>query len=173
MDTFGYTTAGGNFAQISDYILGSHFTTTDAALATNIKAYLKNQTSNKVAKCAIYEYLGQGDAGALIAQTEEKVIPVSQDWYTFNFATYPVLASNTTYFLVAWANRPDDVGVPACSLAADLEQWIGLYNEIAYGAFPNPMTGETYSAGKHSIYATCTIYGPVFISNKNTMKVGV
>ena len=129
-------------------IVGSVFTPTKDGEAQSITIYVR-VTSPKNMKCAIYLHSDL----SLVAQTEEKLVPVSTGWVTFNFnAPKPVLRANTEYLLVAWAQSGSG-GAYLCYISGQQNQ--GHYVSSNYaGSFPNPMPNPNHETRAYCIYCT-------------------
>ena len=149
---FGKQSVGATTATIENVIRGTKFTTSEGGMANSISVHLAVTTASHKVKCALYEYISDGDAGERIATTEEKTIAVSTGFNTFNFTTRPRLERNRTYYIVAWAEA---VG-GNCLIAADIVANQGVFASLTYNSFPDPMTGEVSSSGEFAIYCNYT-----------------
>jgi len=147
---FGYETKGGTeLAPAGNYINGSWYSCLDTGDADSITVYLKQKFENlpKI-KCAIYK---KSD-GALVGYTEEWTLTSGWDgWKTFNIVSGGSLTAQD-YWLVFWANNL------VCGYE-DAETNKGLYKNLAYDGFPDPLTGFSLIARKWSIYCTYTAGG--------------
>ena len=149
--TFGVTTAYGNTNSIENRIRGIYAAPVSNGTAWYIMARLIVSNTAKNTKCALYAYTDYAVnyAGALIASTEQKSVPVGTNWVQFNFtAPGPSLTYNTNYYIVAWMTSAAGTGyLGGRAGAAAID-----YNIGSYGAWPSPMVGEGASALTHSIY---------------------
>jgi len=152
--TFGYTTQGGSGLSIGNSIRGSWFTCTSDGVATNIKAYITHSGlggGSTNGKCAIYQYNADNDATDLIGETNQISLS-GAGWKTFTFTNRPTLTAGTKYFLVAWASTSTLI---TDNLAYTTETSKGIAKtSTTYGAWPDPLTGETGVSHKYSIYCT-------------------
>jgi len=148
-ETFGNTVAGANSRNTENTIVGSLFTPTKDGEAQSITAYIRMTYSSKNMKCAIYLHSNL----SLVAQTEEKTVPISTTWITFNFLTpKPILKANTEYLLVAWSSSGNGNAYLYYN-SGTTDQ--GHYVSSAYGPnFPNPMPNPTHEARAYSIFCT-------------------
>lgn len=157
---FGYDTKGGDYAELDGIIRGSWFTMGDASgYADSITVYLTNEDYDKYVTCAVYEYVADNNAGALVGETEEIQISAWTDtWVTFSFSTPVPLNATTKYFLCAWGERG---GIPDINIWYNAESDKGIYLQKTYDPpYPNPLTGEYGQARKYSLYCNYTV-GPL------------
>ena len=141
--------AGTSSRDAKDTIVGSVFTPTKDGEAQSITIYVRVTSNPKNMKCAIYLHSNL----SLIAQTEEKTVPASTGWVTFNFNTpKPVLRANTEYLLVAWAQSGSGL--------ANLYYTSGQQNQGHYvsrtytGSFPAILPTPNHEDRAYRIYCT-------------------
>ena len=154
-DTFGNTSTGASDGQMENTIQGSYgLTGAEAGTADKITAYVKTTVSH-LTKCAIYEYVSSGDAGALIGGTDEvEISNADYDWVDYAFSSPPSLLADTWYFLVSWSNS--DTGISYIQYDA-VGSKVDVYAPSkVYNGFPDPLTGESGYYVYYSIYATYT-----------------
>src|SRR5512144_89536 len=139
-----------NSNSLENAIRGSWFTATETANIVSITTYLIVTSASHTAKCAIYEYVADGNAGNLLGQTNENTVTVSSAWNTFTFAAPVAVTANTKYFLVIWANATTgDIAVPYATVTAK-----GVSYALTYTTnYPNPLAGESVANTHYSIYA--------------------
>ena len=151
--TFGYTTIGtAGTAVIEDSIYGSWYECpAPGGVVSKLTAALLATLAHDT-KCAIYNYVGDADAGTLVGGTNEILVPVTDpaDWYDFTFAAPPDVTALTKYFLVAWGEATGG----QVRLAYDTLVNKGIWLSRAYNGWPSPMAGEITMTHKFSIYAT-------------------
>jgi len=156
--TFGKTDIGGGWNPFAGYIVALTAMPTDGdGTVQSITAYLDRVNNDVNVKCTVYEYVGVGDAGSPDGTTEEKLVTEAIDgWVTFNYEIpKATVVNNTNYFLSIWA---DVVGsINDIQIAQDAMAQGGMYEDEAYGAWPDPLTGEQTSGQARSIYATYTV----------------
>ena len=148
-EIFGNNATGGAYRNTENIIVGSVFTPTKDGEAQSITIYVRITSSSKNMKCAIYLHSNL----SLVAQTEEKLVPVSTGWVTFNFnAPKPVLRANTEYLLVAWAQSGNGY---AYLYYTSVQQNQGHYVSSNYaGGFPNPLPNPNHENRAYCIYCT-------------------
>jgi len=172
MATFGYLNEGTNWVDfLQGVISGYHAAPADGdGTLTKISAYMKNTgAATKKATALLYAYVGAGDAGTKLATSTEIDIPVSAAaWRDFPIS-YAVVDA-TQYWLLVSSDGGNTV-----SLAYDTggSAGIGLYKDITYGVFEDPLTGETPSTAMRSIYATYTSGVNGSISNVSLISLGL
>ncbi|MEM4701570.1 MAG: hypothetical protein QXZ51_05460, partial [Candidatus Bathyarchaeia archaeon] len=148
-ENFGNTAVSTSARNTENTIVGSVFTPTKDGEAQSITIYASVTSSSKNIKCAIYLHNGL----SLLAQTEEKTVPVSTAWVTFNFnEPKPILRANTEYLLVAWAQSGSGF---AYLYYTSGQQNQGHYVSRTYtGSFPNPLPNPNHEARAYCIYCT-------------------
>lgn len=158
VSNFGHEGLGPNATTIEGYIKGSWFVCPNDGIAESITAYVKS-TQFKKAKCAIYSYVADNDAGTLIGETEELTISAGYEgWKTFNFSSEPPLSANTKYFLVIFGEETGGISYIYWSATGATNKAIRLYT--SYNDFPNPIVGEVGEDMKHRIYCDYTVVAP-------------
>ncbi len=152
--TFGNDSLGADDVAITNTIRASHFTTVEGGRANSITVYLLIFNFAHKVKCAIYEYAALGNAGALVAETEEKTIAAGTIAFTtFNFTgTTPVLLPNKNYYLAVWANKPGGVNDARTHSLATTNK--GISKSLTYNGWPNPMVGEASQNTMLLMYCT-------------------
>jgi len=152
--SFGCTTKTGSPLGIENRIRGSWFTCPESGTAQSITVYLDCTSSAKKAKTAIYAYVGVGDAGNIVGETEELTIAVDFDgWKTFSFSDpKPSLSADTKYFLNGWGES----GSGFLNMYWTDEINKGLYKSVTYNGWESPLTGETVGDALYSIYCNYT-----------------
>ncbi len=146
---------------IENLVRGSKFTSGRRGFARSVSVYLNVSTAAHNVKCAIYEYISDGNAGSLVAETEEKSISPSVGWQTFNIAGSVLIKENTTYYILAWSNATTG----NCLVPFDLETDKGFFDTRTYNGWPNPFTGEVSDNGRFSIYLTMTPFANYNLTN--------
>ncbi|MEM1563343.1 MAG: hypothetical protein QW161_01550 [Candidatus Bathyarchaeia archaeon] len=150
-ETFGNNVAGTLPRNTENTIVGSVFIPTKDGEAQSITIYVRVTSSSKNMKCAIYLHSNL----SLIAQTEEKPVPVSTSasWVTFNFnEPKPVLRANTEYLLVAWAQSGSGYAYLYYTLGQSDQ---GHYVNQPYSAnFPNILPNPIHEVRAYCIYCT-------------------
>jgi len=150
-DTFGQTGVGpttGTYAQIS----GGMGTAKKNGIVDSISYYVKAASGTVNLKCALYVWVANVNAGALIAGTEQISIDTTTKWNTCNFlAPKPPVYAGTKYFICGWTSGSATF---YAYTTGGVGQW---YRILAYDGWPDPMTSEgaadTYD---YSIFATYT-----------------
>jgi hypothetical protein len=148
-ETFGNTSPGISRRDIRNNIVGSLFTPAKDGEAQSVTAYIRITTASKKMKCAIYLHSNL----SLVAQTEEKTVPVGIAWVTFNFLTpKPILKAGAEYLLVAWSETGNGYAYLYCTSGTTNQ---GHYVSFTYGTnFPNPMPNPAHESRAYSIYCT-------------------
>jgi len=151
MGTFGVEGKGGTFTGINDRIACLKATCPEVGTAYSIKVWLETNQLRLV-RCALYAYVGDGNAGALLGITEERdvnVAPAAVEEFVFNNPK-PALA-NTTYFLAAYGEDA------TCGTFRDAGGTGHCYLDRAYDStYPDPLAGESSSTFTRSIYCEYT-----------------
>ncbi len=152
--TFGDVTSGFDDINLTNNIQASHATTVEGGRANSMSVYLLIFNFAHKVKCAIYEYTALGNAGALIAETEERTIASGTiGWRTFNFTgTKPILLPNTNYYLAVWANKPG--GVTDARTHSFPVTNKGLSKALTFNGWPSPMIGEASQNTRAALYCT-------------------
>jgi hypothetical protein len=155
MATFGYTGSGTGWMDLTDEIVGTPFTLTEAGSVTSMSVNLQNILENDIEfKCAIYAWV-KDEMNDLMGQTQTGLCSWTGTW-TVNFAS-PLALPAGDYVLVAWG-----IGTSgALSIAQHTESgFYRCYTSLTYAAnFPDP-NGFAYQADREcSIYATYTPSG--------------
>lgn len=158
MPNFGYETVGTVYTNCENEIHGSHFEMLEDGEVQSITVYLRVVSLAREVKCAIYAYVGDTDAGVLIAVTEERLIPVGEGWEPFNFGTPPPLTASTRYFLVVWSKNR--LGGTYVYRESSYPIAAGIEAAHTYNSFPDPLTGETQRNYVYSIYCTYSTGAP-------------
>jgi len=149
-ETFGNLVPGTNSRNAENTIVGSLFTPSKDGEVQSITAYIRMTASSKNMKCAIYLHNNL----SLVAQTEEKVVPVNPaTWVTFNFLLpKPILKANTEYLLVAWASSGNGFAYLYYTSGVPNQ---GHYISSTYAPdFPNPIPNPTHESRAYSMYCT-------------------
>jgi len=148
-ENFGNTANGTSYRNTENFIVGSVFTPTKDGEAQSITIYVRVTASPKHMTCAIYLHSNL----SLLAQTEERLVPVTTGRVTFNFATpKPVLRANTEYLLVAWAQSSNGY---AYLYYTSGQQNQGYYVSISYtGSFPSSLPNPSHENRAYCIYCT-------------------
>ena len=141
-DTFGQPYSSPPDTPIANIIVASSFTMIEGGRAVSMTVRLLIFNGVHSVKCAIYEYIAEGNVGALVGETEVKSIGISIGPKTFNFTgTKPVLLANKNYYLAVWANKPlgtNDARVATFTVGTTTR----ISKSLAFGSWPDPMTGE-------------------------------
>jgi parallel beta-helix repeat protein len=100
-------------------------------------------------RTALYEYDADSDAGAFIAETEEKEVNTTVLLRMFNFSTPQSVTNATDYYLVYWANTSiifyyNSGGSIGFSVATP---------DQTYPTWDDPLSGESASTASLGIYA--------------------
>jgi hypothetical protein len=158
---FGYPIVGSSTISASgsgaDLMCGFHAAPSLNGNVTSINVFVYAQSGNVHLEAALYAYVGPGDAGNLIANTSEITVGTTPTWQTLTFPTHPNVTAGTQYWLVWWQDAPtyyryDMDGPSGC----------GFYETRSpFGTWPSPLTGETSSYAKRSIYATYNYTTPL------------
>ena len=151
--TLGYATQGASSASIEDTILGSHFLTTEITNVVSFNVFINNDTSTKGILAAIYNYTSDSDASSLVKSSHSGLnMPITsgvQRSYTYFDPVYASLSANTNYFFVLWSQA----GTGAHIFYYDTVTTTGITLASTFGTYPDPMTGETGTNNKFSVYA--------------------
>ncbi len=152
---FGHEWLGPNATSIEGFIKGSWFVCPSDGTANSITAYIKC-TEDKKVKGAIYAYVSDDDAGALIGGTEELIVRAGYEgWETFNLSSpKPPVSANTKYFLMMFGEKTTGLSYLYWTATGATAKSISLY--ISYNDFPNPIIGETGVNEKYRIFCTYT-----------------
>ncbi|MBE3114304.1 MAG: hypothetical protein IMZ59_02160 [Actinobacteria bacterium] len=156
--TFGDTAFAGTSALgIESFIYGGYFQMgAIGGTGTSITAKLAIFTAEHKVKCALYN----ADKTLLAnSVTEEKTVTVAAPTIiTFNFGeTKPTLVANAWYHIVVWSESTSG----GASIYRVSSGGYGIsYQNLAYGAFPNPWVPTLISAAYlENIYCTYTEAG--------------
>jgi len=149
--TFGHTVQESSTASIENTIRGSSFTCSENGTIQSITAYIRCTSAAKNMTAAIYN---EG-THTLVAQTEQKLVPIGTTWVTFNFATPPSVTSGNSYVLVVWSFL--DIGNANLYYhPGDSNQ--GHYLSMPYnGSYPSSLTFN-HENREYSIYCTYSPY---------------
>lgn len=123
-------------------ISGNHNVFVNGYLAHNGTGYTK---------AAIYQ---QSDNSQIITSAENTYTTtgITTSWQTFTITGSPNLTVSDNYWLYAWGSLGS---LTLLNLYYD-SGGNGVNKAVAYGAWPNPVTGQTTDNNKYSIYATYT-----------------
>lgn len=150
--TFGVTTIGGTVEDIKDKIFGlvADMTSDVDQRADSITVYLRVADISKNVKCALYD--NASPDRVLIAQTEERQIPISEAWQTFSFVDPPLLVADQEYLITVWMQAQTGYGqARRAEVSADfsLER-----KTLTYNGYPDLLTGAATGPQDVSIYVT-------------------
>lgn len=155
MATFGKLDIGGltTFYE-GGAIAGGHYAPANGnGKADFIKAYIGGRVGAIDVTCALYVFVGAGDAGALIKATQEVNVNAPA-WYQFDFAApKPNVVHATQYFILFFTDENMDFWYDAGGAAGIncSKSDIGTYP-----VFPDPLVGEAASQAMRSIYCSYT-----------------
>ncbi|MGE5041460.1 MAG: Hint domain-containing protein [Candidatus Levyibacteriota bacterium] len=125
-------------------VSGNHNLFIDGFLVHNYSGY---------AKTAIYK---QSDNTQVITSAEDtftESATTTTAWRTFSITGGPQLSASTNYWLYTWGS----VGtLDSLNLYYD-SGGNGVNKTVTYGAWPDPLTGQTTDSNKYSIYTTYTV----------------
>ena len=159
--TFGYTTVGASAANLDQ---STATETIHALIETGAVGAVSSITANiatvvatgtgHVFKFALY----RASDGVKIAETSQQTdtTNVTQSWRTLNTTTNPSISA-VSYWIAAWGQANGANAYDLVSLYYDTVASAGLNKSLAYGAWPNPLSGTTGNNNRYSIYATYTI----------------
>lgn len=154
-DTFGDTDGAGTGISIELITKGSWWTCPAAGSATMVSVQTEQTLAFHEVKCAVYAYVADNDAGALLRETEKKDLLHLKAYDDFNLAAPLAVAAATKYFLMGWGE----------SAAGNNWMWYdagaakGITKDLFAdpNGFPNPMAGE---AGVNRAFAIYCTYAP-------------
>ncbi|MGE5041461.1 MAG: Hint domain-containing protein [Candidatus Levyibacteriota bacterium] len=118
-----------------------------------------NKKGSVFMKTALYKY---SDNTQVAVSNELDVISTVQ-WQVFT-ASASLIAS-TDYWLYSWADSPGQVNIYYDTGGN------GANKTVTYGAWPDPLTGQTTDNNKYSIYATYTASGNTKASFKGNVNL--
>jgi len=157
MATFGKTDIGGSTASSGEKVFGGHYAPADGnGTADSIEVYLDFSVATKL-KGALYVYIGAGNAGAVLANglTDEIVPLTGARWHVLPFSgTKPSVVNGTQYFIIVMVDDDSTFYYTAGGAAG-----INLYKTVTYGAFEDPLTGESASTAMRSVFCNYTPSG--------------
>ena len=179
LNTFGNCTGPGAIFEtldMIDNILGYSAKPAEDGIISDIGFYLTIKGTPGAwckVKYALYSYVGLGDAGTLLCETEEYSKSFNIFVTTKGFLYLPIaedphkLTKDTYYYLCAWGDAS-----AATVLTAYRNRFSHLTNRsfekaLAYDDWPATMTGETgkqwsqYACGKYKPSTTVSGYGRV------------
>lgn len=162
--TMGYTGTGDGSQAAEKRILGTSSGVTAPQNGTLdwIKARLQRESGYSGTlriKAALYEHIGSNwDAGAFIAETQEKTWTSSftWGWKRFDFSDpKPQVTAGTSYFLVIWVESDGDTLYGEVDLRRQSDTANrAFYISKAYGGtWPDPMNNEIKQQYSYCIYA--------------------
>ncbi|MFH1412912.1 MAG: hypothetical protein ABIG10_02685 [bacterium] len=157
--TFGYTTLGGSTTPNENTIKFESGQPASSGNGDKISVGVQLSVAGTVNyKCNIYTYVTATDAGAEITNgqtVEVAVTTTTKAWQDFTFSSAPSFTGGTNYHLASWADLwAGGTARIAFDYGAATE---AAYKDIAYGAWPSPMTSESTSIYIHSIYTTYSL----------------
>jgi len=160
MATFGKTDIGGSNTTTAIRIVGGHYAPANGnGTADSIEVYLNFTGATEKLKGALYEYVGPGDAGNLIANgvTDEITPLTGARWHVLPFSgTKPSVVDGTQYFIMWLGSETDHIFYYDSGGAAG----INCYGPIrAYDGFTDPLINETASTAMRSIFCNYTPSG--------------
>ena len=118
----------------------------------SLTAYIKVLTAGTSynVKGALYTYNSSSDVGSLLAVTEQKTLNNNAwAWITFNFTTNYAVVSGTNYYMAVWGG-----GLASGCHIGYTTGGNGGSSSLTYGAWPDPLTGETALSRLYSMYVT-------------------
>jgi hypothetical protein len=162
--TFGNTTTGNTLAPSGQYIAGGHYQPAQNGVVNDIQVTVQNtDTVAHNIQCALYAYVGPGNPGAFIANTQSASIPANT---TALVKCLLPAGSNvnagTDYFLMATS---DDTNYTVFILytpggPAGIDAWTAT--SLPFGTWPSTLAGLcTSSTAQRTIYADYTPSGPL------------
>jgi len=147
----GYSTASTTGSTtIESQIVGSLFTLSQNAWATQIMAYVGVTTAAKNAKCMIYRHSNL----ALMGTTVEISLPVATAWRTFTFSPYIWLPADE-YIIDVWSATGSGNGVLYYATGTTNQ---GHIDPQTYGTVPNPLVPTSHNAFKYDV--NCSLIPP-------------
>jgi len=146
-DTFGYTTQGGSSTYGTNKRIGCRFTSSGSGTGASISWANNYSFSTGHVKCCLYE----SDLDKVTnGETEEKTSGGADVWITHNFISSPTIAA-ADYWLYWWS----DTFYPEEKYDS-VTGWPYTDVNIAYGAWPDPISHNELTGRKYSIYCTYT-----------------
>lgn len=154
-ETFGNTSICPESPAYEHKIIGSWFQISENSSPTKIWVYC--MSGGVTTKAGIYNYTANGNAGELVAESENVVVSGNWQWRSWDITSYQTLVNGTKYFLVIWMNAAAPFNIKKCS-----ETNKGLYKaEIFDGTFETPLTSESATNHNYSIYCEYTLIANV------------
>lgn len=149
---FGCTTAYTSLQSIYNIIRYQYAQPTTNGKILSLTAYIKvlSGGTSYTVKGALYTYNSALDVGTLLAVTEQKTVTsTAWAWVTFNFTTNYAVVSGTNYYMALWAG-----GAASGIHIGYTTGGNGGSSSLTYGAWPDPLTGETALNRLYSMYVT-------------------